>query len=189
MKILKIFFITTILFSLSANSQITKNNWMMGGNITFSNSVSSPDDNSSSEGKSNSIDFSPNIGYFIINKLSIGTLYQYISTVSKYEGGKSEYKSSNIGPFVRYYLLNPEKTANIFLETSYNFSTMKENNNTVFASKLGAVYFLNSSVGFELMFKYSINKYKYNTDLIPNSTSKGLTVGLGFQIHLEKEKN
>lgn len=189
MKKIKLFLIGTILLTVSTNAQITKNNWMVGGNISFTNSKTSPNDNSHSESTSNAFNVSPNIGYFIVNKLAVGASYQYNSEVIKSDMGKAKYKSDNLGPFIRYYLLKPEKTANIFLETSYNFSTMKEDKNTIFASKLGAVYFLNSSVGLELMLKYSIAKFKYHNDLIPDDTTKGLTLGLGFQIHLERAEN
>ena len=37
MKTIKLFFITTILFAIAANAQITKGNWMVGGSGSFTN--------------------------------------------------------------------------------------------------------------------------------------------------------
>jgi hypothetical protein len=162
---------------------------MVGGSGSLSSSVSKPDDNSDSGSKSISVNISPNVGYFITDKLSFGTLYQYRYVFSEYVNGKGWSKSSNLGPFIRFYILKPVKTTNLFLETSYNFSTIKEDKNTFFDSKIGAVYFLNSTVGLELTLKYSIKKYKYDNGMFPDDTEKAFTLGLGFQIHLEKENN
>ncbi len=87
---------------------------------------------------------------------------------------------------MRYYFLKEEKQVNIFLESAYNIDLDKNNKNTVFSSKVGTAIFLNSSVAFEISLKYSVSKYISQSDLISDSTTKGLTFGLGFQIHLEK---
>jgi hypothetical protein len=50
-----------------------------------------------------------------------------------------------------------------------------------FKIKAGAVYFLNSSVGLEASLNY-LNQ-KSNND----STNNAVFLGVGFQIHLEKE--
>ncbi len=186
MKKIKFLILVTLLITLISNAQIRKGNWMTGGNLSFSNSVNYKNDSHEINSKSTFINISPNVGYFIFDKLSIGTIYQYSSNNVKFEDSKQITKSSYIGPFVRYYILKPDKVANIFLETSYNFSTLK-NNKTVFNTKVGFVYFLNSAVGLELTLNYSIIKNRFNNDLFSNSTSKNLTLGLGFQIHLEKE--
>ncbi len=187
MKKTTVLIIAIILFSLNGIAQITKGNWMVGGSTSYTKSEYNQDNTPSIITITNSINLSPNVGYFFIDKLCIGTIYQYSSSISKIESGKRTYKSNNIGPFIRYYILKPEKVTNIFLETSYNFSTVKDNKNTILNSKLGVVYFLNSSIGFELALNYSINKYVYDSELISDSTSKNLLLGLGFQIHLEKE--
>jgi hypothetical protein len=185
---MKNLFITTlVLFAITTNAQITKGNWMVGGNASFSFHKTQKEDGSSSSDYS-IIQFSPNVGYFIISKLSVGTLFDYSRTKSTYQGFGSTSKSSRLGPFVRYYILKPEKDFNFFIEPSYNFSVSKNNGykDTSLSSKFGGVYFLNSSVGFECFFKYSLTKYKYNSTLISDSTDKGFLIGLGFQIHLEK---
>ncbi len=185
MKKTTVLIIAIILFSLNGIAQITKGNWMVGGSTSYTKSEYNQDNTPSIITITNSINLSPNVGYFIFDKLSIGTIYQYSSNNVKFEDSKQITKSSYIGPFVRYYILKPDKVANIFLETSYNFSTLK-NNKTVFNTKVGFVYFLNSAVGLELTLNYSIIKNRFKNDLFSNSTSKNLTLGLGFQIHLER---
>jgi outer membrane protein len=181
MKTIKLLFVATVLFSLTSNAQITKGNWMVGGDGSFSANKSSDDSTS------NILNLSPNIGYFILNKASIGAKFNYYVSTSKYQDTKTRTENTDIGPFIRYYFLKEEKRTNLFLETSYNFSLSKENKNTVFATKAGLAIFLNSSVAIETSLKYSRNKYKYN-DLIPESSTDGFTIGIGFQIHLEKNK-
>jgi|JI6StandDraft_1071083.scaffolds.fasta_scaffold119979_2 hypothetical protein len=182
MKFIKSLIVTSILFAFSANSQITKGNWMVGGNASLS--FISSNDNSS---KTTILNVSPNVGYFFFDKFSFGTLLNYSNSKTKDAmGGSSIYKNVNIGPFARYYILNKEKDYNLFYESSYNFSLLKENKNTEFGNKLGTVIFLNSSVGFEFSLKYSINKYKYPNGILPDSKSDNFIFGLGLQIHLEK---
>lgn len=60
---LSILFIT----SLTLNAQITKNNWMMGGDISFSYTESKSDIG----GKTFTMKGSPNIGYFFLTKLRL----------------------------------------------------------------------------------------------------------------------
>ena len=181
MKTIKLLAATFILISISATSQITKGNFMVGGNASFT-SISS-----SNNSKTSQINLTPNVGYFIFDKLSVGTLINYSYSKSKDNfGGSSIYKSNNIGPFIRYYLLNKEKDYNVFYETSYNFSLLKDNKNTEFGNKLGLVLFLNSAVGFEVSLKYSLNKYKYPNEIVPDNSSNNFIFGLGLQIHLEK---
>jgi len=186
MKTIKLFFATILVCSITSNAQITKGNWMMGGDANLSSSTTSLSDNSSSSNKTFSYEISPDFGYFVFNKFAIGTKGSLNYSKSKDDNGFGVYKSYNLGPFVRYYFLKEEKQVNIFLESAYNFDLDKNNKNTVFSSKVGTAIFLNSSVAFEISLKYSVSKYISQSDLISDSTTKGLTFGLGFQIHLEK---
>jgi hypothetical protein len=182
MKPIKLFFIATLLFTGVANAQITKGNWMVGGNVSFAYSTNDTNSNST-------IILSPNIGYFIIDKLALGSVLNYNYSKSKNDSGTGLYKSSNLGPFIRYYVLNEEKKVNVFFETSYNFNLQKGDfKNDVFGAKAATVFFLNSSVGLEVSLNYSLNKYKYPNGSIPDGSSNSLLLGLALQIHLEKEE-
>ena len=54
--------ISLLLFSIAAKSQITKRNWMIGGNANFS--FENNESNGTNGSKRTSINLSPNIGYF-----------------------------------------------------------------------------------------------------------------------------
>jgi len=182
MKSIKLFFTAILFCSITTNAQITKGNWMVGGDASLS-IISS---NNSS--KTTILNISPNIGYFLFDKLSLGSLLNYSNSKTKDGlGGSVIYKNINIGPFIRYYILNKEKDYNVFYESSYNLSLLKENKNTEFGNKLGTVIFLNSSVGLEFSLKYSWNKFKYPNEILPDSKSNNFIFGLGLQIHLEKK--
>lgn len=180
MKKIKLIIAVALLFTVNANAQITKGNWMVGGNAGL-NYIASKDNNNTTV-----INLSPNIGYFILDKFAIGTLLNYDYEVSKSSFGTIESESTNLGPFLRYYFFKKDAVTNIFLEPSYNFSLQNENKNTVLSSKVGSVIFLNSSVGLEISLKYSKYNFKYSNSLIPDSTSNHFMLGFGLQIHLEK---
>lgn len=174
--------IIIVLFTVSVNAQITKGNWMVGGSGSFSYS-NTPSENI----KAYNINLTPDVGYFIVDKLAIGTLlnYNYDKSVSK-DFAKGESKYFYAGPFVRYYFLEKEEVLNLFLETNYNFSLNNDYKSTSFGTKAAAVYFLNSSVGVEVFLQYLTRQNKYSNNALPNSTSNKIQFGIGFQIHLEK---
>lgn len=173
MKINKILFVATIFIVMSSNAQITKGNWMMGGGASFGSFKST-----SGEINSQSTAFSvhPTIGYFPIDKLAIGTSGELaISNTTETNYG--------IAPFIRYYFLGNDKQINIFSEANYgiykiNHSDYKYDKLNL---KAGAVFFLNSSVGLEVALNYSNQKTNQNYQ------NKGIYLGVGFQIHLEKK--
>lgn len=192
MKNLNLFFIAIALFTFSnTNAQITKGNWMMGGNGSFSYSKYESKNTSSSSGTtinyvttgSYYILLEPNIGYFIKDKFALG-LKMSISNFFN-DGEDIPFKLSNsligLNPYVRYYFLEVDKNYNLFVEPSYY---LYSNNNASYANgyglKSGFVFFLNSSVGIEPTLSY------IHTE---NEKSKGnrLLFGIGFQIHLEKK--
>ncbi len=182
MKTIKLLFATTLLFALTSNAQITKGNWMVGGSASFSSSNTKADVNTSST-KSYDVNLNPEIGYFIINKLSGGLRLSLINSSFKSDQGNSKYSNTEIGPFVRYYFLNAERNTNVFLEPSYNFTTSKNNNKeSTIATKGGFVVFLNSSVGFEVSLEYLIEKFNNVSD------TNTIKFGIGVQVHLEKQK-
>lgn len=172
------------IYSLTASGQITKGNWMVGGNGS-----SSTDNNSSTSAKITNIQIAPNIGYFILDKFASGLKINYIFQRESYNGHSINTNSLNIGPFIRYYFLNEEKFFNLFVEGNYSYGVYKTSGiypisngkKSNYSFSLGPVVYFNSSVGLE----FSIIYYK-NRDITQNITHKGLNVGLGFQIHLKK---
>jgi len=169
--------LATILFlalSFSANSQITKGNWMLGGDANFYYS------NTSISTSSNySIFINPNIGYFIKDRLAIGSQLGISFNDSS--------TSLSLNPFIRYYLLKQDKKINYFTEAGFGYGAIfSKNTNSTYKTigyniKAGSVFFLNDVIGLEFSLKYL-----YGKQLSFNTTSQNLIIGFGFQIHLEK---
>lgn len=182
MKINKFYLLVTILFSLASNAQISKGNWMMGGGASFSHNQSTNNGNST-EGTVLAV--SPNVGYFFIDKLAVGTSGELAFTFAKNSNSAtdSNYFSYGIGPFVRYYFLEKEKEINIFSEVSYAIHKINQTDSKLenFNVKAGAVYFLNSSVGLEVALNY------LNQKVNDGGKNNAVFLSVGFQIHLEKK--
>lgn len=178
MKINNLLFVATFIFTIASNAQITKGNWMMGGGASFSNGKTTSGNTTS---ESTGFSISPNIGYFFIDKLSIGTAGQFNYTFDK--GDAKTYSSNNFSPFIRYYFLKTEKEINIFTEGSYEIIRTNHSDSKAdkFNIKAGTVFFLNSSVGLEIALNYS--KQKTNQDF----ENRAIYLNVGFQIHLERK--
>lgn len=177
MKTLKSILYTIILVSISSNAQITKGNWMVGGSGSFYQTQLKSENTSTSN---IGIELRPNIGYFFTDKFAAGVspLFAY----SKPEGGSSV-TSYGVGPYIRYYLLNTEKTVNVLTHIGYSYLANSNTNNksTALDFRAGPVIFFNSSVALEMTINYNIN------NLDSTTTYNILSLGLGFQIHLEKK--
>lgn len=186
MNSIKLLFVAALLFSLSSNAQITKGNWMAGGMGNFTSYKSSYEYNNIEVTQTGSgVQISPNIGYFIKDKLVVGTAMSF--NFSNPSGKNNNGHGYGISPFLRYYFLKPEKMINFFSQISYGFSEGKSesggyNKSNGYDIKVGPAIFLNSSVALEFTLDYSASKYN------DNSKANYLTLGIGFQIHLEKNK-
>lgn len=194
------FLFTIVFLSFSSIAQLDQKNWIVGGNGTFT----STNDNFksttvASEYQVTEIKITPNIGYFIIDKLALGIKSSFSWRKDKglsSNAGNSKTLRFDYGPFVRYYFLNREKPYNLLADLSYQFGNLKfisndkgiRNNFSIMAGP--SVYF-NSSVGIELLLGYKIEKEKLTTSTSTPQyfyadTKKGFQVSIGFQIHLEK---
>jgi hypothetical protein len=94
-----------------------------------------------------------------------------------------------VGPFFRYYFLDPDNRINVFAESAYQYLHFSSNrgasdNANVFTFSAGPVIYFNTSVGIEFTASYEINKY--NDDSIKTNT---FFLNIGFQIHLKKENS
>lgn len=169
-----------ILFSCCSKAQITKSNWLMGGDAYYS-STYTKGETSDNKIKFRAFRTTPNVGYFIIDKLAlgIGGIYDYTKVIFT-SGSSSKSSYWGIGPFIRYYFLPVDRQLNIFSEGSYNMTFSSNNNAGAITFKGGPVFFLNSIVGVELTGSYS---HANSNEIINN----GLRIGVGFQIHLERE--
>ena len=188
----------TILLIIAANltfhsvkSQITKGNWMVGGNFNYSNSKSSG--SASFNSKNREITIMPTAGYFIFDKGAIGLKSMLTFSKESYNltDGTEIANSQNIlgvGPFLRYYFLPIENRVNAFSEASIFYKETitngRGNGRALDYYLLGGIaIFLNSSIGIEFTLGYN-NTKEINID----SKLKDVRFGIGFQIYLEKEK-
>ncbi|TDP58283.1 outer membrane beta-barrel protein [Flavobacterium dankookense] len=173
-----------LLITLTTNAQITKGNWMVGGSGNFTNYKSTFENNNTEITQTGSaLTISPNLGYFIANNLTVGTSVSF--SFSNPSGSNNNSQGYSLSPFIRYYFRKTDKMINPFLQTNYSFSKGKSdsggsNNSTGYTIKGGSAIFFNSSVALELSLNYDSSKF--NSDVKSNN----LTVGIGFQIHLEK---
>jgi hypothetical protein len=175
--------IITMLFAVSANCQLDKRNWLVGGTGEFST-------NESNGGKFSSLTLSPSCGYFLVDKLAVGVTmafgYNKIST----SVSKSKFTSLAIGPFIKYYFLEKEHLINLFVKGSYSYGNSwtynsgngnshnhPYNNYDIIA---GPVLFFNSSVGLEFYAGW------HGFPKENNGVSNSFKMGMGFQIHLQK---
>lgn len=178
-KIVTFSFIVSLL-SIVAHGQITKHNWLVGGNANFSRQQEKL---ISSDIKSTDIQINPNFGYFPIDKFSIGLRPGFGYLNLKTNTYQSKTTSWAIGPFVRYYFLSPVNRTNFLAETSYQyFSSSNGDSQNLLLFSAGPVIFFNQSVGVELTANYKVFK-TINTEV----SSKTFFLAVGLQVHLEKE--
>jgi len=179
------FIISTSFIVINANSQVTKGNWMLGGAISYA-STNYNSENYGIPHTAYNLQITPNVGYFFIDKLAAG-----IKTGIRKIGDKrgTNYTDFNVGPFCRYYLLNPEKMVNILAEGGYQFGFEKGTTSTktlknTFTFSCGPAVYLNTIVGMEFLVTYSTYKFSGTQGNHNNNT---IMFGLGLQIHLESE--
>lgn len=169
------------LLSLTVNSQITKGNWMVGGDGSYFNNTIN--NNNVYISKYSIIEINPDIGYFIKDKLVIGSHFnfQYLSrdvNTSKYY----------LGIYIRYYFLNQKNIYNIFSQIDYDYNIHIADLTAIghkYGFKLGTVVFFTNSVGLELSLGYDTNSIKFeHTDKIKTDRIKA---NIGFHFYLEKK--
>lgn len=198
MQMMKTFLLLLILSPLSivTYGQLSKNTWLIGGAgslYTYTETYNTSSANYTA--KYTNIDITASVGYFFMDKLAGGLR----PTFSSIKGSSSGVGSTNsyrlaIGPFVRYYFLDEEKSFNLLADICYQAGInnwkdgypAKGKYNT-FYLQAGAEFFFNSSVGLEFLIGY-----KSQTASIDNSPSaynrdlKGLQTSIGLQFHLAK---
>ena len=199
-----ILFILAISSIKYSSAQLTKQNWLVGG-TGFFNSTTYTNDLGFQTQRVTTIQIAPNIGYFFVDKFAGGlklnfstSRYKNISNGAGYNLSKST--TYGFGPFLRYYFLNVNKQFNILIDGSYQYNIeraggVSSSNSTpvpvpitqysknTFSIAAGPVIYFNTSVGLEFLIGYSSTKYVQNS-----SKNSGIQVGLGLQVHLEKNK-
>jgi len=205
---MKSIFITALLFTITANAQITKGNWMVGGNGSYDSYKQDETFTFQSTGEFSKIqrdikelELSPKVGFFIIDKLVVGLGSSFTSYKSEsstitgnFGGGSSNTYKFSIGPFARYYFLKKDKPYNILAEANYQYGNLSQSHDVPdskgklnkFSFFAGPEIFFNSSVGMEFLFGYKTSTQKMDNPNNVSFTKNGFQVAVGFQIHLEK---
>jgi hypothetical protein len=185
-----LFLTTTLVFG-----QLTKGHWLVGGSGRFysykNEFLSSISTNS---GKYTQIDLSPNVGYFLADKLALGLK----TTISSLKGnwtfasgtGATNTQRYLFGVFGRYYFLESEKQTNILVDASYQTGIIRGLNDTKgtlnnFSISAGPVIYFNSSVGIEFLLGYATDIEKYSSQ-VQTEKRNGFQFSIGLQIHLIK---
>lgn len=188
--------ITILICSVHSYAQLNKGNWLVGGVGNFTSTKNSYSNPSISQmADVIFLNLSPDIGYFFIDKLSVGIKPGF--TWNKTEvlpinggGGSSNIKRFEVGPFIRYYLLNADNPYNILADISYQFGTARNKpangNISTFSISAGPVIYFNTSVGLEVLIGYYQKNEEFKNSY--SSGQKGLQVGVGFHFYLEKSQ-
>ena len=177
-----------IILTWSSFAQIEKGYWLVGGNANLSYSkIRTKEANGTfqlngEDGSYYNVLVESNIGYFLSNKFAVGLKFNFENEFSKQFPLTLNNTQIGLSPFLRYYFLNVDRPTNFFIEASYyKYAYKLFGNATGYGIKIGHVYFLNSSVGFESTLNYQFRE--------SNQTEKAaIFVGLGFQLYLEKRK-
>jgi hypothetical protein len=207
MKTIKLLLTVTLLFTINTYGQLDKKTWLVGGSGSFDSYKQEQSFISQGTGEPinavynyKNIEFTANVGYFIIDKFATGIKISYIDIYGKsIENGEIGSRTFTTGPFARYYFLNKEKQFNIVTEVNYQFGRINYGRvNTVagndfdgsintFTFLVGPEFFFNSSVGMEILLGYRNFNRKMDNTFNTSINEKGFQVAIGFQIHLEKK--
>ena len=175
------------LFTLTANSQITKGNWMVGGDGSYVNTTISQNNYTS---KYSITEINPDIGYFIKDKLVIGSHLKFENTLYKDSGGNNHHSSYFLGIYTRYYFLKQKKFYNVFSQINYDYNIHKSDLTSYghkYGFKIGAVAFFTNSVGLEFSLGYDINSKKIKRDSSYTNKIENIKASIGFHFYLEKK--
>jgi len=189
---------TIILLSFSlaltakAFTQINKGQFLIGGSMNFE---STENDNSHNVTyKSTNYFISPNIGYFIINKMAIGLKLDFRSYNSESQNLETHQINTSLSPFFRYYFLPLQRKVNAFIDVGYIHDKSKWNSDSnpgYFVKAKGYYFsggpsiFLTDQIALEFTLGY---KHTKSDDFGETEVNK-LSSGFGLQIHLGKNKN
>ena len=177
---------------------------MVGGNGLF-NSIIYRNESGIQIQRITNIQLSPNIGYFFVDKFAGGLKLSIATSRNKVISDGAEYNllkyaAYGFGPFFRYYFLNSNKPFNLLIDGNYlrnieRLGGVSSTGNTpfpvpitkytknTFSIAAGPVIYFNTSVGLEFLIGYTTSKYVQNS-----SSTNTIQVGLGLQVHLEKDK-
>jgi len=212
---MKIKYTSILLFCLAALSgygQTEKGTFLLGGSLEFSRTDNTTTfdllgSKSSGTAKTTSLQVSPNISYFVVNRLAVGIVTPFTYTRMKMDGTNLPGHTYAVGPIARYYFLLGSHWA-IFPEASYTYgwtkdsSPLRDVNNNMYVQKYngnthelqlgaGGVYFLTKSIGIEGKVYYDSRHTEYDTvkPAAPehhSTDNKSFNLSVGLQVYFAK---
>ena len=192
MKLFTLLFLSLII-TITVSSQVKQGEFLAGGSIGFTATKSGSA--SSAYYKTSNLLITPNIGYFIIDKLAAGARLNLASFHQKVGSDNTTTTLTTLSPFARFYFLPPAKMVNAFIDISYNAyknrysssqsPTSQTNRSYGYTIAAGPSIFLNQHIALEFTVGYQATIPKGYS----NSKTTQFNTGLGLQIHLGKIKS
>lgn len=185
MKRILLLFIVITLILFKANGQITRGNWLVGGNMSFTASQFKSD--ISPRQKNSLLVISPTVGYFLADKLATGLKVSFNSANQNDGTNSLKQQNFNFGPFLRYYFLSTENRANLFVDGIYQYGITNASSSSnlklnTYSFSGGSSIFFNSNVAVEFSLGYSTTTYSNY-----NGVNSNIIAGIGLQFHLQRE--
>jgi len=192
----------TTLSAYVSSAQTEKGSFLLGGTAGASSLHTDSPSSYLGQYKATTVYLSPNIGYFVIDKLALGLSASISAGKTSYENidAYSRNTTFGAGPFVRYYF--PMDRWAIFPYVSYSLSTTNTKGRSfgydpilttnyhynttqkTFSAGVGATYFITRNIGLEGIVSYQA--YNSTNRDLPDTEQSGLNFKVGFQIYLTK---
>jgi hypothetical protein len=175
----------------TAFTQINKGQFLIGGKISLESIKEENPRNDTHQATNFYI--SPDIGYFIINKMATGLRLDFLSYNSKSGGIETHTNVTTISPFIRYYFLPSTNKVNALIDVGYIHNKTKwsgpnsqvNEKSNGYNISAGPSIFLTDRIALEFILGFKHTKsanYGY-------TKSNAFNSGFGLQIHLGKVKN
>lgn len=160
----------------------SKGHFFGGGIISFeSKTLDATIDDITISQRTNSLELSPNLGFFIINRMALGLKVNSIFTKTKYltDGDLTKESKLLLSPFIRYYVYS-----DFFgeFDLGYGKISYEEDTGVIFRGLLciGYSIFLNDKISLEPII--SLNKYKENWKSNFLSDNKQTTINFSLSL-------
>lgn len=202
-KVYSLLIIGTFFFATTAQAQIAKGNFLIGGGLGFSYSNTNTSLEQSGieedlgETTTTAIDVIPKIGFFFADGLAGGVQFEITSLTTKTENEKNVASKFLAGPFLRYYYMLGETNKALLLEANFGIgrTSVGEGDNNVSTSLIGVgvgpglSLFSNDFIGIEALAKYNWVKGITEINDTKNSeTVSEIDLSLGLQIYFTRVK-
>lgn len=179
MKKILLILAVIIMSALASMAQMQKGNYLVAGYSNLGIDIGSWKNNSGSdivdESKYTEFYFEPQVGYFVMDKLSTGLFFDFYHSSDKYDNGdKYIYNKFIIGPFARYYITEFNKLwpyAEFRLGVGANkdvtkYSSGGDNTNSAryFSTRfgVGGTYMVSEKVGLDTFLGYDFDRWSHD---------------------------